>query len=394
MIALRSHQALTKHKRFGQLIDSPVFKPLAPVGESHTTRSRFSRRLSRVGAVAMEKPEIVNWFPGKDVTTLYPSLKGKCVLISGGGGEGSLGLAASLQLAKLGARVYVTDYEKEISDSAVAKIREEVEGADVISTPKLDLNSMAVIREFVDWFKTKEERLDILINNTGTGYVDNEPFDTVDGIPGTSQVNFLGHYVLTRLLEDRFGSGCRIITVASVFHRKGTAVPPEILLRQWEGASYPNCKLALVMFMKLLQEKWMDKGVICMALDPGAVYTRIWDSSRITNSFPVNDIFRFFFQPPEDGIGVYLHAAASEDVAPGGYYTRGLFSTFLLTKPQGILLNIGFTIASFVDWRLRWALRGAFLADTRRVSIAPEALKHEVAQEIWDECADIAKLPK
>lgn len=57
---------------------------------------------------------------------LYPSLQGKRVLITGGGG--SLGLEASTQLAKLGAKVYLSDITQEMAVAAVKKISDKVEG--------------------------------------------------------------------------------------------------------------------------------------------------------------------------------------------------------------------------------------------------------------------------
>lgn len=70
--------------------------------------------------------QVVKWFPGANVTELYPSLKGKRVLISGGGG--SLGFEASKQLAKLGAKVYLSDITQEMALEAVEKIIDEDEG--------------------------------------------------------------------------------------------------------------------------------------------------------------------------------------------------------------------------------------------------------------------------
>lgn len=58
----------------------------------------------------------------------------------------------------------------------------------MVATPGLDLNSFKNIRAFVKWLENEEEHLDILINNTGTGYMDMKPFDTEDGFAGRAQV--------------------------------------------------------------------------------------------------------------------------------------------------------------------------------------------------------------
>nr|CAI5845775.1 unnamed protein product [Callosobruchus analis] len=65
---------------------------------------------------------------------------------------------------------------------------------------KCDLASLESVREFVNMFKTKEKRLDILINNAG---VMNTPhLKTKEGFEMQLGVNHMGHFLLTNLLLD------------------------------------------------------------------------------------------------------------------------------------------------------------------------------------------------
>lgn len=70
--------------------------------------------------------ESQSWHVGSDVRSMYPSAKGKVVLITGGGG--SLGGNVSLQLAKLGAKVILADVNVDAVADAVRNIKAEVQG--------------------------------------------------------------------------------------------------------------------------------------------------------------------------------------------------------------------------------------------------------------------------
>ena len=66
------------------------------------------------------------------------------------------------------------------------------------------------------------------------------------------QVNYLGPYHLTRLLEPQLlaSAPSRIVNVSSIMHRSGSVHSnPDAFLRDWNrGSQYSNTKLANVMF--------------------------------------------------------------------------------------------------------------------------------------------------
>ena len=70
--------------------------------------------------------------------------------------------------------------------------------------------------------RARVDRLDVLVNNAGG--VNKARRVTVDGIEATFAVNHLGYFLLTNLLLDLVvkSAPARVVTVASVGHRRGT----------------------------------------------------------------------------------------------------------------------------------------------------------------------------
>ena len=87
---------------------------------------------------------------------------------------------------------------------------------------KLDVGNLSSVREFVDAFKAKYERLDILLNNAGVMAIPRQ--ETVDGFEMQLGVNHLGHFALTGLLLDVIVKtpGARIHNVSSSANYTGT----------------------------------------------------------------------------------------------------------------------------------------------------------------------------
>ena len=79
------------------------------------------------------------------------------------------------------------------------------------------------------------------------------------------QVNYLGPYHLTRLLEPQLAASApsRVVNVSSVMHRSGSVDSDPIrFLRDWrKGSQYANTKLANVLFAYESQRRLGPLGV-------------------------------------------------------------------------------------------------------------------------------------
>ena len=79
------------------------------------------------------------------------------------------------------------------------------------------------------------------------------------------QVNYLGPYHLTRLLEPQLASSApsRVVNLSSIMHRSGHVDPePASFLTDWnKGSQYSNTKLANVLFTYEAQRRLAHKGI-------------------------------------------------------------------------------------------------------------------------------------
>jgi NAD(P)-dependent dehydrogenase (short-subunit alcohol dehydrogenase family) len=255
--------------------------------------------------------------------------------------------------------------------------------------------------------------LDVLVNNAGANFMGIQPFFTEQGVAGLPQVNCVGPVTLTRrLLPSLWAARApRVVNVASVMHRVSSlpADPQWFLTDWWQGGAYRNCKHFNVVFSLLLQQA-ADKvqaGVACMctnlvvsimasaqthtrhpmqvaahstggtqpppltvvAVDPGAVYSNIWATSKILGRPPGSTVISWLFAKPEDACATSVHAAAGRGVRGGQYYARGMFAEGLIVKdtwePSAAAL-------SCLDWPLRNLSNGRLMARVQAVDIAPQ----------------------
>ena len=157
-----------------------------------------------------------------------------------------------------------------------------------------DLANFATIRNFVDEFNKKEDKLDILINNAGIAFYPR--FEkTVDGHEIIFQTNYLGHFLLTQLLLPMLekSEAARIVNMSSVVHRRADNVDPETVESREKftryTAPYSRSKLANVMHATTLTKKLRQEDpttkITINACHPGVVNSEISRNSPFGGSF-------------------------------------------------------------------------------------------------------------
>ena len=136
----------------------------------------------------------------------------KHVLITGG--NSGIGLETAVALASRGARVTITARSRQRGEAALDGIRQRAAEADV-HLLDLDLASLASVRDAATAYLAGGSPLHVLINNAGVCLSKRQV--TEDGFEATFQVNHLGHFLLTRLLQERLvkSAPARIINLAS-----------------------------------------------------------------------------------------------------------------------------------------------------------------------------------
>ncbi|HEV8459986.1 MAG TPA: SDR family NAD(P)-dependent oxidoreductase, partial [Gaiellaceae bacterium] len=163
--------------------------------------ARIGERRARA-RIALPPDQLMAW-----TTADVPDQSGRTAVVTGG--SGGLGLETARALAARGATVIVA-----CRDVAKVPTRESFQ------VVRLDLASLASVREAAETIRATAPRLDLLINNAGVMTI---PFDlTADGFERTFATNHLGHFALTGLLLDRLLAtpGSRVVTVSSLAHRR------------------------------------------------------------------------------------------------------------------------------------------------------------------------------
>lgn len=130
-------------------------------------------------------------------TANMPDLTGKVIIVTGA--NSGIGLEAAKEFARKDAQTILACRSMDKAQVALAELQAEIPNAQA-EIMQLDLASLASVRRFVETFKAKYDRLDVLVNNAGIMMT---PYGvTEDGFEQQFGVNHLGHFALTGLLLD------------------------------------------------------------------------------------------------------------------------------------------------------------------------------------------------
>ncbi len=196
------------------------------------------------------------------------------------GATSGIGLETARGLARAGMDLVLACRD----DTAASEVRDRIVAESPGSRVEhghLDLASLETIRAFATWFLARRHALDVLVDNAGV-FRDRHRL-TADGFEQTIGVNFLGTYLLTRLLLPalrRAGarSGSRIVIVSSAAAAYGRLrLGDDAFTRHPHGfPGYASSKLALVHLAVGLAEELRGSGVTANAVHPGDAATAIW----------------------------------------------------------------------------------------------------------------------
>jgi NAD(P)-dependent dehydrogenase (short-subunit alcohol dehydrogenase family) len=196
---------------------------------------------------------------------VFPSLKDRVVIITGGG-QG-IGRVFAKSFAKAGARAVVA----ELNEKKAAAVSEEImaAGGEALAVTT-DVADEASIKEMTEVVTDEYGRIDVLINNAGIfSTLEMRPFDQIplDEWERVLRVNLTGPFLCARavLPAMRKAKWGRIINIASGAVRLGR---PNYL-------HYIATKSALIgMSLSMAREVGAD-GITVNAILPGATFTEI-----------------------------------------------------------------------------------------------------------------------
>lgn len=223
------------------------------------------------------------------------------------GASGGMGSAATEEMARRGWRVIMACRNLEKADAVRRRILGAVPSAQ-LEIQELHLDSFASIRDFAARMR-KEAPLDALFNNAGT--LPRRYSRTVEGFEQTLGVNYLGPWLLTRLMLPSLGDDAGIVNMVSI-SAKAAAVDRDFFEKGEKDfhqlRTYADTKLALIYFSIAMAQK---SGRRVNMADPGIVDTEMIRLGRWFD--PLTDIFfRPFCNSPARGARPAVNALCSK----------------------------------------------------------------------------------
>jgi retinol dehydrogenase 12 len=237
------------------------------------------------------------------------SLTGRVVLITGA--NTGIGRITACELARRGAHVFIATRSLERTQAVLDEIHQAGGKADWLA---LDLGDLDSVRQCAHAFLARQLPLHILINNAGLAA---DKGITASGFELAFGTNHLGHFLLTRLLQDCLiaSSPARVVTVASAAHYSVKAIDwPSLQQATQSATAYPEykvSKLANVLFSAELGRRLHGTGVTTYAVHPGVIASDIWRKVP----WPVRSIIKLFMKSNEEGAATTLYCATEPGLA-------------------------------------------------------------------------------
>lgn len=243
-----------------------------------------------------------------DWTPLWKyDLRGRTVVITGP--TSGIGESAAESFARLGATLVLVARNREKVDALASRLTHQF-GNGRISTAIADMGDSAAVRTAARSIKDAHARVDVLIHNAGALF--NERRTQPDGTETTMAVHVVGPFLMTGLMLDSLGQGCRVVTMSSggMYTVPLTVSGIEMDPESYKGPTqYAIAKRAQV----TLNEMWAQRrpGVRFHAMHPGWV-----DTPGVVDSLPgFHRVVGPFLRSPKQGADTMVWLA-SDDGAP------------------------------------------------------------------------------
>jgi NAD(P)-dependent dehydrogenase (short-subunit alcohol dehydrogenase family) len=278
-------------------------------------------------------------------------MKSKTILVTGA--NRGIGFGAARELARRGHRVLMAcrdPIRAAIARDALAEDKAVRAAGGSLELERLDLGSLESIRELSFSLAARGERLDALLNNAGIFRPERE--ETEEGFEACLGVNFLGPFLLTRLLLPLLAPEGRIVNTTSVAALFGKFDLDALDLKKGYGPfkAYARSKLAIIFISLEFAERFRGRATV-NAVHPGIVNTSILTMRRWYD--PLADaIFRPFVFDIDEGARPCVELAVSPKLEglTGLYFSR--------LKPRRLPDRISLSPLRAELWELASALVG------------------------------------
>ena len=222
------------------------------------------------------------------------------------GSTDGLGRRVAAELAGAGAEVLVHGRNPAKVDEAAR----EVGGVGLVA----DLASLDDVRRLA----SEAGELDTLVNNAGV--IEPERTESADGYEYTFAVNYLSHFLLTRLLLDGLREPARIVNVSSI-GQAPLDFGDLMLEKSYDGyTAYAKSKLAQILFTLSLAERLSDRDITVNALHPATLMDTKMVLERLGRAQSsveegVRAVMRLVTDPELDGVSGHFFDGTREAAA-------------------------------------------------------------------------------
>ncbi len=269
-----------------------------------------------------------------------PDLTGKVIVVTGA--NSGLGFESAKTFAEKGATVVMTARNMSKGEKAKTNILQAHPHA-TVDLMQLDVGNLASVREFVDTFKAKYDRLDVLLNNAGVMAIPRQ--ETPDGFEMQLGVNHLGHFALTGLLLDVITNTpkARIHNVTSSANWSGRINFDDLMGERNYGRwrAYGQSKLANIFFTFELQKRLTAAGfdTITNTSHPGLVLGNLQTNSVEQSGTRIEALFYnfsklFMAQDIKMGMLPQLYGCTATEAKGGVFYGPHTFNMRGYPKEQ------------------------------------------------------------
>lgn len=209
----------------------------------------------------------------------YFDLSGRVAVVTGC--STGLGVQMAKALANQGCSIVAVARRQNLIDEVAAQIKEEY-GVETLAV-RCDITDTDMVNAMVDTVMEKFGRIDVLINNAGTGAVAPAEDITDDQFANEMNIDLFGSFKVARavakkaMIPAKYG---RIINIASMYGLVGNKIAG--------SAPYHAAKGGVVNLTRALAAEWGKHGITVNAICPGYFYTPLTKETLDSDFFQQN----------------------------------------------------------------------------------------------------------
>lgn len=246
------------------------------------------------------------------------------------GTSSGIGTVMAYELAKRGARVIAANRNMEKAQNAMDSIRSKKEEFRAFQISKLDVSSLASVKEFAKMIEEDGtiKQIDGLLLNAGIMALPNRK-ESVDGFEMQMATNVLGHHLLTSLLMPKIKAAPRAVIVSTTSSASSTVnkkriwddLNAEDKYDAWEV--YGVSKIAATQFRdglnELLKKANLENQIFVHTTHPGLTATPLFDASKGIFATIFRSIRNVLMMEVGKGALSTLRAATDEALPNGSF---------------------------------------------------------------------------